>query len=172
MRRTSPFHSRSSRFRRRVRHKLGSALRRERAVVGRHHERTAGAEQPWWWDSMDGENDYIYFLAVSDFITLSGLGEQAVLNKSIPTVTGGANGPLAFAPSGGWAHSFPGHLYRHERRAGRDWLRAQLPARRFPPFHDAEWLHFNVNYPWLETFSVQILQIAACGATLQIILEG
>ena len=63
----------------------------------------SGDEQPWWWDSMDGENDYIYFRAVSDFITMSGLGEQNVLNKSIPAVTGGANGPLVFAPGGGWA---------------------------------------------------------------------
>jgi hypothetical protein len=121
---------------------------------------------------VDGENDYIYFRAVSDFITLSGLGEQAVLNKSIPAVTGGANGPLAFAPGGGWATasqdtftvtngapdgigSAPSYLQGNGHRS-------MTP----------NGYTFNVNYPATGTFSVQILQIAACGATLQIILDG
>jgi len=132
----------------------------------------SGNEEPWWWDSMDGENDYVYFRAVSDFITLSGLGEQAVLNKSIPVVTGGPIGPLAFAPGGGWAtasqdtftvtNGAPGGIGSAPSYLQGDYHRSMTP----------NGYTFIVNYPQTGTFSVQILQIAACGAALQIILDG
>jgi hypothetical protein len=132
----------------------------------------SGAEEPWWWDGMDAENDYDYFRAVSDFIIRSGLGEQNVLNKSAPVTTAGANGPLAFAPGGGWATasqdtftvangapdgigSAPGYLqgvYHHSMTPNG--------------------YTFNVNYPQAGTFSVQILTIARSGAGLKISLDG
>jgi hypothetical protein len=132
----------------------------------------SGAEQPWWWDSMDGENDYIYFRAVSDFITMSGLGEQAVLNKSIPAVMGGANGPLAFAPGGGWAtntqdtftveNGAPDGIGSAPSYLQGDYHRSMTP----------NGYTFNVNYPQSGTFSVQILTIARSGAGLEIFLDG
>ena len=120
----------------------------------------SGAEMPWWWDSLDGENDYIYFRAVSDFITLSGLGEQAVLNKSIPAVTGGANGPLAFAPGGGWATA---SQYIFAVTNGAPDGIGSAPSYLQGNYHRSMTPNgyiFNVNYPQAGTFSVQVLQIA------------
>ena len=132
----------------------------------------SGAEMPWWWDSMDGENDYIYFRAVSDFITLSGLGEQAVLNKSIPVVTGGANSPLAFAPGGGWAtasqdtftvtNGAPDGIGSAPSYLQGNYHRSMTPNGYI----------FIVNYPQSGTFSVQIIAIASSGAGLEIFLDG
>ena len=123
----------------------------------------SGAEMPWWWDSMDGENDYIYFRAVSDFITLSGLGEQEVLNKSIPAVTGGANGPLAFAPGGGWATASQDTFT--VRNGAPDGI-GSAPSYLQGNYHRSmtpNGYTFNVNYPQSGTFSVQILTIATFG---------
>ncbi|MFZ0826265.1 MAG: DUF5060 domain-containing protein [Verrucomicrobiia bacterium] len=132
----------------------------------------SGAEQPWWWDSMDGENDYIYFRAVSDFISRSGLGDQNVLNKSIPAVTGGANGPLAFSPGGGWAtntqdtftvgNSAPDGIGSAPSYLQGDYHRVMTP----------NGYTFIVNYPQPGTFSVQIVTIASSGAGLEIFLDG
>jgi hypothetical protein len=132
----------------------------------------SGAEMPWWWDSLDGENDYIYFRAVSDFITLSGLGEQAVLNKSIPAVTGGANGPLAFAPGGGWATA---SQYIFAVTNGAPDGIGSAPSYLQGSYHRSMTPNgyiFNVNYPQAGTFSVQIITIASSGAGLEIILDG
>ena len=132
----------------------------------------SGAEMPWWWDSMDGENDYIYFRAVSDFITLSGLGEQAVLNKSTPVTTGGANSPLAFAPGGGWAtasqdtftvtNGAPDGIGSAPSYLQGNYHRSMTP----------NGYTFIVNYPQSGTFSVQIITIASSGAGLEIFLDG
>jgi Domain of unknown function (DUF5060) len=132
----------------------------------------SGNEEPWWWDGMDAENDYIYFRAVSDFVTLSGLGDQNVLTKSIPQVTGGANGPLAFGFGGGF------------NAAAQDTFTiggaAPDGAGSTPPFLQGNYhraytpngFTFNVNYPQAGTFSIQILTIAAAGAGLEIFLDG
>jgi hypothetical protein len=132
----------------------------------------SGAEMPWWWDSMDGENDYIYFRAVSDFITRSGLGEQAVLNKSIPAVTGGANSPLAFAPGGGWATASQDTFT--VTNGAPDGI-GSAPSYLQGNFHRSMTPNgyiFIVNYPQSGTFSVQIIAIASSGAGLEIFLDG
>jgi len=132
----------------------------------------SGSENPWWWDSMDGENDYIYFQATSDFITLSGLGDQNVLNKSIPQVTGGANGPLAFGLGGGWATASqdtftvgaaaPDGIGSAPSYLQGDYHRSMTP----------NGYTFDVDYSQSGTFSVQILTIAASGDGLEIFLDG
>jgi hypothetical protein len=132
----------------------------------------SGAEQPWWWDGMDAENDYGYFRAVSDFITRSGLGDQNVLNKSIPAVTGGANGPLVFAPGGGWATASQdtftvGNGAPDGIGSAPSYLQGNYHRSMTPNGYT-----FNVNYPQAGTFSVQILIIASSGAGLQIFLDG
>ncbi len=132
----------------------------------------SGAEQPWWWDSMDGENDYGYFQAVSDFITLSGLGEQDGLNKSIPVTTSGANGPLAFAPGGGWATASQdtftvGNGVPDGIGSAPSFLQGVYHSSMTPNGYT-----FNVTYPQTGTFSVQILTIASSGAGLQIFVDG
>ena len=132
----------------------------------------SGAEQPWWWDGMDAENDYGYFRATSDFITLSGLGGQAVLNKSIPTVTGGANGPLIFAPGGGWATAsqdtfMVGNGVPDGIGSAPSYLQGVYHSAMTPNGYT-----FNVNYPQSGTFSVQIVTIALSGAGLEIFVDG
>ena len=132
----------------------------------------SGNEEPWWWDSMDGENDYVYFRAVSDFVTLSGLADQNVLNKSIPAVTGGVNGPLAFSPGGGWAtasqdtfivgNGAPDGIGSAPSYLQGDYHRSMTP----------NGYTFIVNYPQTGTFSVQVLTIASSGAGLEIFLDG
>ena len=131
----------------------------------------SGNEEPWWWDSLDAENDYIYFRAVSDFVTLSGMG-QNVLNKSAPSVTGGVNGALAFAPGGGWATN------TQDTFAVGDTAPAGIgsaPSYLQGVYHrdmTPDGYTFEVNYPQSGTFSVQVLQIAASGAGLEFFLDG
>ena len=55
----------------------------------------SGNEMPWYWDGIDAANDYIYFRAMSDFVTVSGLGDQDVLTKSAPAVTTSPGGLLS-----------------------------------------------------------------------------
>jgi hypothetical protein len=132
----------------------------------------SGAEQPWWWDSMDEENDYVYFRAVSDFITLSGLADQNVLAKSVPAVTGGANGQLAFAPGGGWATASQDTFT--VANGAPDGI-GSAPSYLQGVYHremTPNGYTFNVNYPQAGTFSVQILTIARSGAGLKMLIDG
>ncbi len=132
----------------------------------------SGAEQPWWWDGMDAENDYGYFLAVSDFVTRSGLADQNVLNKSIPAVTGGASGPLVFSPGGGYATASQdtftvGNGAPDGIGSAPSFLQGNYHRDMTPNGYT-----FNVNYPQAGIFSVQIIQIASSGAGLEIFLDG
>jgi hypothetical protein len=131
----------------------------------------SGNEEPWWWDSLDAENDYIYFRATSDFITLSGLG-QNVLSKSAPQVTGGADGPLSFAPGGGWATATQdtfvvGDTTPDGIGSAPSYLQGNYHRSMTPDGYT-----FDVDYPQAGTFSVQVLQIAAAGAGLEILLDA
>jgi hypothetical protein len=131
----------------------------------------SGNEEPWWWDTLDGENDYIYFRATSDFITLSGLSEN-VLNKSTPLVAGGADGPLIFAPGGGWATATQSTFVVGQGPpagigSAPSYLQGQYHQSMTPGGYT-----FEVDYPQSGTFSVQVLQIASSGAALQIFLDG
>jgi hypothetical protein len=132
----------------------------------------SGNENPWWWDSMDAENDYIYFRATSDFVTLSGLGGQNVMNKSAPLTTGGAIGPLMFAPSGGWATEIQdiftvGDTAPDGIASAPSFLQGDYHLSMTPNGYT-----FDVDYPQTGTFSVQVLQIASSGAGLEIFLDG
>ncbi len=132
----------------------------------------SGNEEPWWWDSMDGENDYLYFRAVSDFVTLSGLGNQNSLNKSAPVTTGGANGPLAFSPGGSWATATQdtfvvGNVAPDGIGTAPSYLQGTFHRSMTPNGYT-----FDVNYPQSGTFSVQVVEIAQSGAGLEIFLDG
>jgi len=86
--------------------------------------------------------------------------------------TAGANGPLAFAPGGGWA------------TASQDTFTVSNSAPdgfgSAPSYLQGYYHHdmtpngytFNVNYPQSGTFSVQVVQIARSGAGLKISLDG
>jgi Domain of unknown function (DUF5060) len=132
----------------------------------------SGGAMPWFWDTIDPNNDYFLIQAVADFVTGSGLADQNSLAKSAPSVTGGASG-LVFGLGGGFNPATQDTF-----TVGSS---APNGAGTAPPYLQSEIGHpgytpngytCNVNYPVAGTFSVQILQIAACGATLQMILDG
>jgi Domain of unknown function (DUF5060) len=132
----------------------------------------SGNEEPWWWDSLDAGNDYIYFRATSDFITLSGLGDQIDLIKSAPLMTGGADGPLIFAPGGGWATAtqetfIVGNTAPDGIGSAPSYLQGEYHQSMTPGGYT-----FDVDYSQPGTFAVQVLQIAASGAGLEIVLDG
>jgi hypothetical protein len=132
----------------------------------------SGNEEPWWWDGIDAANDYAYFRAASDFVTLSGLGDQNGLLKLSPQVTGGAAGPLSFAPGGGWATASQdtftvGSGAPDGIGAAPSYLQGNYHRSMTPNGYT-----FLVNYPQAGTFSVQVVTIALSGAGLQIYLDN
>ncbi|MBI3852661.1 MAG: DUF5060 domain-containing protein [Verrucomicrobia bacterium] len=135
----------------------------------------AGAACPWWWDYIDAQNDYSIFRSANDFVRLSGLADQNNLTKSTPTVTGGPITPLAFAPGGGWGTNNGPDIFTVGNGAP-DGIGA-APSYLQGNFHRVAFKMTNgytflVNYPTNGTFSVQITQIAAAGAGLQVFLDG
>jgi hypothetical protein len=132
----------------------------------------SGDEEPWWWDDFDAENDYAYFRAVSDFVTVSGLGNQYPMTTTAPTMGGSALGPLLFSPSGGWADATQETFVVETTPPpgianAPSYLQGQYHADMTPGGYT-----FDVNYTQSGTFSVQVLQIAASGAGLEIFLDG
>jgi hypothetical protein len=132
----------------------------------------SGDAQPWYWDTIDPNNDYFLIQAAADFVTRSGLADQNALTKSTPLVTGGTLGPLAFSPGGGWATATQSTFT----------VGASAPAGigSAPSYLQGVYHHsmtpygytFLVNYPQNGTFSVQVTQIASSGAGLQMFLDG
>ena len=133
----------------------------------------SGDAMPWYWDTIDPNNDYGLFRAVSDFVTLSGLGDQNALTKSIPHVTGGTLSALVFAPGGGWATNTGPDTFTVTDAApdgiggAPNYLQGNYHRSMTPNGYT-----FLVNYSQSGTFSVQILTIASSGAGFQIIVDG
>ena len=133
----------------------------------------SAAAMPWYWDTIDANNDYFLIQAAADFVAASGLGDQDTLSRSSPQVTGGGLGPLAFGLGGGWATN-PG---TNSFMVGGNppdgvgsvpgYLQGQYHAQMTPGGYT-----FLVNYSQPGTFAVQVLTIAAAGAGLQITTDG
>jgi hypothetical protein len=132
----------------------------------------SGAAMPWYWDTIDPDNDYFLVQAAADFVTVSGLADQNALTKSTPLVTGGALSPLTFAPGGGYAtdtqdtftvgNTVPAGIVAAPSYLQGTYHRAMTP----------NGYTFLVDYPVNGTFAVQVLQIAQSGAGLEIFLDG
>lgn len=133
----------------------------------------SGISQPWYWDTIDSQRCYNLIRPVRDFVLSAGIAEQDVLDKSAPQFTGGPLGPLAFGLGGGFA------------AATQDTFTVGSSApdgvATAPPYLQSEFGHpgwtpngytFNVNYSVTGTFAVQVNQISAAGATLQISRDG
>ena len=132
----------------------------------------SGDAMPWYWDTIDPNNDYFLIQAAADFVTVSGLADENALTKSTPLVTGGANGPLIFGLSGGWAtasqDSFTvGSTAPDGIGSAPSYLQGYYHRSMTPNGYT-----FLVDYPQSGTFSVQVLQIASSGAGLEIFLDG
>ncbi|HEY5296376.1 MAG TPA: DUF5060 domain-containing protein [Verrucomicrobiae bacterium] len=131
----------------------------------------SGDAMPWYWDTIDPNNDYFLIQAAADFVTVSGLADQDELTKSSPPITGGANGPLMFALGGGF------------NAASQDTFTvgdgAPDGVGTAPPFLQGDYHRsytpngytFNVNYTQAGTFSVQIIEIALSGAGFEMFLD-
>ena len=132
----------------------------------------SGGAQPWYWDTIDPNNDYYLIQAAADFVAASGLADENALTKSAPQVTGGVLGPLAFSPGGGWGTATQSTF---TVGAGAPSGIGSAPSYLQGYYHLSMTPYgytFLVNYPQNGTFSVQVLQIAAAGAGLEIFLDG
>lgn len=133
----------------------------------------SGNAQLWYWDTMDAANDYTNFRAVSDFVTMSGLGDQDSVAKSSPQIaTVGVIGPLVFAPGGGFVKATQDTFTVAAATpdgfgATPNYLQGNGNRSLTPNGYT-----FLVNYPQNGTFSVQIIQIAKAGATFQLFLDS
>jgi hypothetical protein len=133
----------------------------------------SGASMPWYWDTIDPNNDYFLIKSAADFVTVSGLGDQDVLTKSIPRTAGGSAGPLIFAPGGGWGANQGPDTFTVGSSAPTG-IGLSTPYLQGNGNRNllTNGYTFFVNYPQSGTFSANITQISACGGTLQIILDG
>jgi hypothetical protein len=133
----------------------------------------SAAFMPWYWDTIDPNNDYFLIQAAADFVTASGLSDQDVLTKSIPNTTSSSSGPLIFAPGGGWGTNQGPDTFTVGSSApnGIGLSTAYLQGNGNRSLLTNGYT-FIVNYPQSGTFSANITQISACGGTLQIILDG
>lgn len=132
----------------------------------------SGDAMPWYWDTIDADNDYSLIGAAADFVTVSGLADEDALTKSIPHVTGGAFGPLAFSPAGGWTTNTQdtftvGASTPDGIGAAPSYLQGRYHHSMTPSGYT-----FLADYPRNGTFSVQVLQIASSGAGLEIFRDG
>ena len=127
---------------------------------------------PWYWDTIDPNNDYFLIKAAADFVTVSGLGDQDSLIKSTPQVTAGANGPLAFAFGGGFNAAAQDTFTIGSAAPNGAGTTPPYLQGTFHRLYTPNGYTFNVNYPQTGTFSVQILTIAAAGAGLDVLLDG
>ena len=111
--------------------------------------------------------------AAADFVTVSGLGDQDVLARSSPQVTGSGLGPLAFGLGGGWGSNTGPNTFTVGSNppdgigAAPSYLQGNYHRSMTPNGYT-----FLVNYSQPGTFSVQVLIIAASGAGLQISVDG
>ncbi len=132
----------------------------------------SGDAMPWYWDTIDPNNDYFLVQAAADFVTVSGLADENTLTRSEPLVSGGSNGPLAFAFGGGFnAATLDTFTVGSATPDGVGTTPPYLQGtyhRSFTP----NGYTFHVNYSQTGTFTVQITTIAQSGAGFQMLLDG
>ena len=132
----------------------------------------SGAAEQWYGDQLEAENAYSLFRAGRDFVLMSGLADQDILNQSAPHVTCSQNSSLVFSPGGGWATATQSTFTVGD--IAPDGI-GSLPSYLQGYYHSSmtpNGYTFLVNFPQSGTFSVQVLQIAAAGAGLRIISDG
>jgi hypothetical protein len=135
----------------------------------------SGGAMPWYWDTIDPNNDYYLITAAADFVTASGLADQDVLTKSSPnvTVSDGTISSLVFS-FGGTFETNKGpdtFVVGSTVPTGVSLSTAYLQGNGNRALLTNGYTFF-VNYPSNGIFSVRISQVSACGGTLQILLDG
>jgi hypothetical protein len=132
----------------------------------------SGAAEQWYWDGIDAENSYGLFHSARDFVLASGIAEQDALTKSAPHVTCPVNSSLVFAPGGGWSTATQSTFTVGD--SAPDGI-GTLPSFLQGAYHiqmTPNGFTFVVNYAVGGTFSVQVVTIAASGASLVVTLDG
>src|ERR1019366_6213040 len=131
------------------------------------------AAMPWYWDTIDPDNDYFLIQAAGDFVTVSGMGDQDILNKSAPRTTGGPFSQLQFAPGGNFVTNLGPDTFTVGSAAptGITLSTSYLQGNGNRNLLTNGYTFF-VNYPSNGTFAVRVTSISACAGTLQIILDG
>jgi hypothetical protein len=132
----------------------------------------SAADMPWYWDTIDPNNDYFLIQAAADFVNLSGIADENALIPSTPEVTGGIPGPLIFAPGGGFRTATQSNFVVGETAPVGI---GSAPAYLQGDYHRSmtpNGYTFEVDYSSHGTFSVQVIQIASSGAGLNIYLDN
>jgi len=133
----------------------------------------SGAAQPWYWDRIDAEEDYLLLKAFSDFVSYAGIADQNGLTQSTPYVTCPESGSLMFSPGGGWADATQDTFtVGPVAPAGIGTLPSYLQGN-YHRTMTPNGYTFLVNYPaGGGIFSVQAVTIAAAGAGLTITVDN
>ncbi|HVV71372.1 MAG TPA: cellulase family glycosylhydrolase, partial [Verrucomicrobiae bacterium] len=134
----------------------------------------SGAAQQWYWDHVDADNAYGLFRSAQRFILLSGLADQDTLTKSAPHVVCPVNSALVFGPGGGWASAVETRFTVGDSAPVGI---GTLPSFLQGSYHRAAMgmpngYTFYVNYSQAGSFSVQVTEIAASGASLMIVVDN
>jgi len=134
----------------------------------------SGAAQQWYWDHVDADNAYRLFDSAQHFVRLSGIANQDLLLKSAPHVNCPVGSALVFAPGGGWASAVQTTFTVGD--SAPDGI-GTLPSFLQGSYHRTQMNMSNgytllVDYGQPGTFSVQVLQIAASGASLMITVDN
>ncbi|MGN6556101.1 MAG: DUF5060 domain-containing protein, partial [Verrucomicrobiota bacterium] len=135
----------------------------------------AGGSCPWWWDTIDPENDYFLFKSLSDYVSLTGLPNQNNLRKSAPKITGVPVSTLSFSPGGDWqpvtqdifnvADSAPDGIGSATSYLHGSWHQSDMNM--------TNGYTFLVNYPQPGTFSVQVTETSTFGdSNLRLVIDG
>ena len=113
----------------------------------------SGDAMPWYWDTIDPNNDYFLIKAAADFVTVSGLADENALTKSVPQVTTGSNGPLAFGLGGGFnPASQDTFTVGASAPDGAGSAPPYLQSQNGHPGWTPNGYNFNVNYPTSRNF--------------------
>ena len=134
----------------------------------------SGAAQQWYWDRVDADNAYRLFKSAQQFVLLSGLGDQDIVYKSAPHVTCPVNSALVFSPGGGWASAVQTTFTVGDSAPVGI---GTLPSFLQGGYHRTQMnmpngYTFLVNYEQAGTFSVQVIQIAASGASVVMTVDS
>ncbi len=133
----------------------------------------AGVPEYWDWDTVEKQDLYSHYLAMSGFLTASGFANKGGLTTVNPVVETTQRAALRFAPGGGF-----GSATQNEFVVGASGVPAGMD--RFPTFIQGKThadmmpkpLTLQVSYAQPGTFAVSVAQVAKAGAHVKLSVDG
>ncbi len=131
-----------------------------------------GAPQYWSWQTVEKENLYDRYRAVSDFLKQSGLMSKRGLTTAAPIIETAERAPLNLSPGTGWGQAKQAEFTVLPSGAVEGlgampaYLQGSANRSLFPS------ATFKTTYSAPGTFSVMVGQSARAGSTLQILVDG